>query len=61
MKKIDKMVLRFLEADCRDSICEDCGASDFCEEANAHYSNLGLRVDGKLMIDIKEIEEGGQI
>lgn len=58
MEKIDKMVLRFLEADCDDECnCEECGASQFCEEATAYYSNLGLRVDGKLMIDSKEIEE----
>jgi hypothetical protein len=57
MEKIDKMVLRFLEADCRESSCEDCGASQFCEEVNAHYHNLGVRVNGELVIDRKEIEE----
>lgn len=58
MEKIDKMVLRFLETTCGDeSDCERCGASNFCDEANTYYSNLGLRVDGELMIDKKEIEE----
>jgi len=59
MTKVDKMVLRFLESDScsEDCDCDGCGAATFCEEANAYYHNLGLRVDGKLMINEKEIEE----
>jgi len=57
MEKVDKMVLRFLESDCSEFGCEECGAAEFCEEANAYYDDLGLRVDGKLLIDEKEIEE----
>ncbi|MCB2297777.1 hypothetical protein [Clostridium tagluense] len=58
MEKIDKMVLRFLETECDDdSNCEGCGASAFCVEADKHYHNLGIRVDGVLLIDRKEIDE----
>lgn len=58
MNKVDKMVLRFLESDsCNDCDCEGCGSASFCEEADKYYDDLGIRVDGKLMIDEKEIEE----
>ena len=58
MRKIDKMVLRFLDKECGyGAHCEECEASSFCEEANKYYSDIGLRIDGELLIDKKEIEE----